>query len=55
MKKFFGVVLWLIGLFCVSLGMFGMGNTNGESKCLETQMEIIAEQQSTDASRRFID
>ena len=26
MKKFFGVLLWLIGLFCISLGMFGMGN-----------------------------
>lgn len=46
MKKFFGVLLWLIGLFCISLGMFGMGNTNGERKCLESQIEMIEEHQS---------
>lgn len=46
MKKFFGVLLWLIGLFCISLGMFGMGNTNGERKCLESQIEMIEGYQS---------
>lgn len=40
MKKFFGVFLLFIGLFLVALGMFGMGNTNGERKCHYSQIEM---------------
>ena len=48
MKKFFGVLLLFIGLFLVALGMFGMGNTNGESKSIENQVqnEFIQDNQS---------
>lgn len=40
MKKFFGVLLLFIGLFLVALGMFGMGNTNGERKSHYSQIEM---------------
>lgn len=40
MKKFFGVLLLFIGLFLVALGMFGMGNTNGERKNHYSQIEM---------------
>ena len=40
MKKFFGVLLLFIGLFLVALGMFGMGNTNGERNCHYSQIEM---------------
>lgn len=39
MKKFFGVLLLLIGLLLVAIGMYGMGNTNGEIKGIESQIQ----------------
>lgn len=45
MKKFFGVVLLLFGLLLVAVGMFGMGNTKGEVKCIESQIQNEFSQQ----------
>jgi hypothetical protein len=40
MKKIFGVLCLVIGLFLIALGLFGMGTTNGERKSHYSQIEM---------------
>lgn len=39
MKKAFGILLILIGLFIIMISMYGMGNTDGEVRCVTSHLE----------------
>ncbi len=47
MKKFFGVVCLLVGLFGVAVGMFGLASTNSKSHSIEGQVENEFDEQYT--------
>ena len=47
MKKFFGVVCLLVGLFGVAVGMFGLASTNAKSQSIEGQVENEFDEQYT--------
>lgn len=39
MKKAFGILLILIGLFIIMISMYSMGNTDGEVRCVTRNLE----------------
>lgn len=52
MKKFFGILLLLFGLLLVAIGMYGMGNTNGEIKGIESQIQNEFTEQYTSTKEK---